>query len=185
MASIISKAGGFLKTGMFYYLILLSFTGCSEYGNYCFCNDPREEGAFEVTLHVVVNEDDIFELFYKEEYSTTPFSEERKLRKKVKGRKKRQEVRFKLPPNVFLGSFRLDLGVNSEQREVFIDKIVIKRGRNEIDIPKSILNNFFIYNKFVEQSGVEGKFTFLEINGKRDPFIISRSLLNKKIEIEF
>lgn len=70
--------------------------------------------TFDVTLNMIVKQDDNFQLFYTDE-STPSFDETKTLWLPVKGSEKAQDIIFKLPEDVIPTNIRVDLGNNAKQ----------------------------------------------------------------------
>ncbi len=70
--------------------------------------------TFDVTLNMIVKQDDNFQLFYTDE-STPGFDETKTLWLPVKGSEQPQDIVFKLPQDVIPTNIRVDLGNNAKQ----------------------------------------------------------------------
>lgn len=164
-----------------YNLIYLAFSLCL-----ISCADretKNKEKAFEITISAIIEKNDNLELFYMNTENQSNFSEKRKIRKKIIGNNKHQEIKYKLPLEAFPLKIRLDFGNNIEQESISIRKITFKKGNKEFELNGTDLKWFFTTNKYLENVG-NGTFKFRSIKDARDPFIISKAILLKKLEIE-
>ncbi|RKN82765.1 hypothetical protein [Ulvibacterium marinum] len=177
----------------FKVLIFISFsvTACSFNKNWettsCVDRFINQElgNSFEISLRLKIEKDDVLELYFIEEQSVNSFHSDKKIRQKVLGDSLFQEIRFELPERVVPVSFRIDLGENTQQKEVSITEIKLKYKQNVIQIKDSLIPYFFVPNEYLKLKGNSGRFGFVEKKNRRDPFIISHPVLNKKIKIEF
>ena len=140
------------------------------------------DDILKVHLYLKVQKDDIFEVYYTSDSVEEKFSAKRKIRKKIRGVFQKQNIVFELPINVLPYKFRIDFGQNKEQLPIEIDNIKLELNGEFIYIEQSLLESFFAFNQFIEYDS--GRINIIEVNGKRDPFIISKALLIKKMQIE-
>lgn len=162
---------------IWHLLLPFFFTNCKDKSEIM-----REEFTFNVQLNLKVVEDDFFEVFYTDLNSKEGFTETKKVRKKIIGKDSFQNIQFDLN-KTSLSKFRIDFGENKNQKDIILKNIIIKRNQDSIEIKNDVLHRFFQINKFLEWDK-KGRLKIKEINKKRDPFIVSSSLLIKKIQLE-
>lgn len=165
---------------MYTVLVLLLFSckrGDSEKKN------SSKQDVFVISMKVKVLEDDVIEMFYKRK-SEKEFTEVKKIRNVVLGSKNFQNIEFLIDKSEFPFEFRIDLGQSKRQKDIIIEEIILGHKNNSIIIKKEFLSTFFSINKYLSLNSESGIFTINELNGRRDPFIISKALLIKKMEIE-
>ena len=86
------------------------------------CKDIKKEEAtitekpetFDVTLNMVVKNDDKFQLYYTDE-STLDFDDKKSFFVPVKGSESPQDIVFNFPEDVIPSNLRVDLGSNAKQ----------------------------------------------------------------------
>ena len=86
------------------------------------CKDIKKEEAtvtkksetFDVTLNMVVKNDDNFQLYYTDE-STLDFDDKKSFFVPVKGSESPQDIVFNFPEDVIPSNLRVDLGSNAKQ----------------------------------------------------------------------
>ncbi|APZ45329.1 hypothetical protein BW723_03000 [Polaribacter reichenbachii] len=169
---------------MRYFIICLILLSCKPSNKK---NTPKTElNNFEIHIDAIVPKDDFFEVFYLEENSNVQvnFSEEKKIKKKVNASKKVQRITFILPEKARLHQFRLDFGSNQFQKEIITKSITLSYMNNSILINSDLIKIFFRLNKFIHFNGVDGKMNLKIIANKKDPFVIAKPILIKKIELE-
>lgn len=141
-----------------------------------------DKDIFKIHMNLTVQKDDIFEVYYTSESVEEKFSAKKKVRKKIKGALQSQSIVFELPVDVFPYNFRIDLGQNKQQETLIIHNINIELNGEVTSIDQSLIKSFFVLNKFVEYNN--GQFNLKEIKGRWDPYLTSKAVLIKKIEIE-
>ncbi|MEB8328226.1 hypothetical protein OO009_02565 [Flavobacteriaceae bacterium KMM 6897] len=169
------------RIAIFCFLIFLC-SGCKDI-------NPNEKtigvaDSFMITLSIIVKKEDVIEIFYLDSKDDEiKFSEEKKIRKSVEGSNDVQTLSFKLPIEVLSNTFRVDLGNNMEQNTVSFKNIIFKSQQRELTIEGNEMEWFFTVNKYLKYKG-NGEYQIIEIDGRVDPFIVSKAVLNKKLEIE-
>lgn len=145
-----------------------------------------EQNNFEIHIDAIVPIDDVFEIFYLNEdlSKEVKFSEKQKIRKNIIGSKIIQRITFKLPEHAQFYQFRVDLGNNKNQKEITIKSITLSNMNNSILINTDLIKIFFLLNKFIDLNDFNGKMKFKHIKQKKDPYIIAKPILIKKIELE-
>lgn len=79
----------------------------------------EQNDSFTVTMNLVVQADDNFQIYYNEDGSDI-YTADKFVNVDVKGKPEAQEIVFKLPAEAAPASLRFDLGSNKEQKEVKI-----------------------------------------------------------------
>lgn len=172
------------KNKMRYLSIYLIFFGCTTKDK---TNSIEiEQDIFKIHINAIVPEDDIFEVFYLDQNLSEKvrFTKDKKLREKIVGSKTIQKITFKLPNKIYPYQFRLDLGGNRNQQEIIIKSIELSYRNGSIIINSDLIRIFFIINQFIDLNDSNGKIKLKEISQSKDPFIIARPILLKKMEIE-
>ena len=165
-----------------YFLLFLFLFNCKTENKFKDFGSLKKD-HFLIKLKVKVLKDDVIEVFYKNNYENK-FTEIKKIRKGVAGNPEFQNVEFLISEKEFPFEFRIDLGENKQQSDVIINKVVIESNNDSITIEKEFLATFFIVNKYLSLDTKTGAFIIHVLNDRRDPFIISKALLVKKMEIE-
>ncbi len=173
-------------------IILIVFTSCKN------TDKPIEENKlghslkekvkddiFKILINGVVKSDDIFEVFYTDIDAKEGFTEAKKLKIVVKGDDSIQNIAFNLPEEVLPYNFRIDIGSNDNQKGIIIQSISIEYNNKNIIIDKDSIHIFFDINEYIDYNKIDGRVRVVEVNGRKDPFIIAKPILLKKIEIEF
>lgn len=143
-----------------------------------------EADSFIITLSIIVKKKDVIEIFYLDSKDNgIKFSEEKKIRKSIEGNNDVQTLGFKLPIEALSNIFRIDLGNTMEQNIVSFKNIQFKSVQGEFTIEGSEMEWFFTVNEYLKYKG-NGQYQIIEIDGRTDPFIVSKPVLNKKLEIE-
>lgn len=165
-----------------FFLLICLCAGCKD-------TNPNEKtigdsDSFMITLSILVKKKDVIEIFYIDsKYDGINFSEEKKIKKSVEGSNNVQTLSFKLPIESLSSTFRVDLGNNKEQNFVSFKNITFKSQQGELTIEGNEMEWFFIPNKYLKYKG-NGQYQIIEVGGRVDPFIVSKAVLSKKLEIE-
>jgi hypothetical protein len=163
-------------------LLIFLISGCKDINP----NDKTIEEAdlFMIKLSIIVKEKDVIEIFYLDSKDDEiKFSEEKKIRKRVEGSNDVQTLSFKLPIEALSNTFRFDLGNNIEQNIVSFKNIIFKSKQGELIVEGNEMEWFFTLNKYLNYKG-NGQYQIIKVDGHADPFIVSKAVLNKKLEIE-
>lgn len=170
-----------LRTVIFCFLIFLH-SGCKNIDS-----NKKSEGeadAFIIDLSIIVKEKDVVEIFYLDSKDDgIKFSEEKKIRKSIEGSDDVQTLSFELPIEALSNTFRIDLGNNRQQNMVRFESITLKSPKGELKLKESEMKWFFTINKYLKYMG-KGEYQIIEVDGRTDPFIVSKAVLNKRLEIE-
>lgn len=135
---------------------------------------------FTVTLNIKVIENDKLKVYYIENIGQE-YTEEKKVEINVKGSEEFQNFNFSIEGVPY--KFRIDLGENGNETQVWISEIHLKYKGREIFVDKSIIHRLFNPNVYLQQTK---KGWIRKSKDKRyDPFIESSALLQKRMELEF
>ena len=136
-------------------------------------NKKNTKNHSEVIFSILVQERDVFQLFYIKDYFLE-FSEEQSVFKSFLGRKGYQDVIFKLPKDILPVSYRFDIGNNKDLKKIKIKSITIRYNKNEIIIPENYLINYLTPNDNITYNESDNTFNLssIEKNGNLvyDPY---------------
>ena len=107
------------------------------------------EKPFTVTVHAVVAQDDIFQIFYNED-GTETFTPEQAITIQVKGNSNPQDLVFALPEEIMPTSLRFDIGGNKEQKEVALKGFKIDYYSKSLSAKGADFMKYFYGNTQVE-----------------------------------
>lgn len=142
------------------------------------------DNIFRVSIEAKILEDDKLELFYLGESANTNFNSKERIAKYIKGSNEFQKIEFALPKGIIPYKFRIDLGdnVNKHETEIAITSITLSLNDNEIFVDTPLLNSFFHPNTYLQTTdqGYQRKI----VEDRYDPFILSKPVLDQKIELE-
>lgn len=143
-----------------------------------------KDDILTITLEVRIEEDDKFEIYYVDDLPENGFSADKRLANYIKGGDDYQLVTFALPKKVWPYNLRFDLGDNNNKYEtpVEIKSITFKYNNNVFEIDKSIMDSFFQPNAYLEPT--TNGYSRKAVDGKYDPFLITKPVLIKKMELE-
>jgi hypothetical protein len=157
------------------------------------CNPKKEQDkalelnkSVKVTLTAIVQKNDSFQLFYKEEDNATKlYDENNSVWIDVVASDKPQEIQFLLPENVLPNYLRLDFGVTEIHKNIKINGLNISYLDKKVNInSNTFFDTYFIPNQCIQ---VEDKATGLiklqkDEAGTYDPIFISGE--NLKFELQ-
>lgn len=169
---------------MKYIIIILFIFSCKPE----FSKDviEKKHNNFEICVDATVEIDDFFEVFYLNKKLTkkNQFTEKKKIKKKIVGSKKNQKILLRLPDSARFYQFRIDLGNNTKHQKVSIKSIKLSYMNNNILINADLIKTFFFLNKFIDINDSNGVVKIKSNANGKDPFIISKPILIKKIELD-
>ncbi len=155
------------------------------------CKDEKKTEAakvedkpqtFDVTLNMVVKQDDNFQLFYTDE-ATPGFDETKTLWVPVKGSDKAQDIVFKLPQDVIPTNIRVDLGNNAKQLPMKINDFKMTYYDKSFELRDTLITRNFVIG---EQLIYDKKTSTLTPNqGKAsiyDPLLYPQDNLKQEIQ---
>ncbi len=99
--------------------------------------------TFDVTLNMIVKQDDNFQLFYTDE-STPSFDETKTLWLPVKGSEKAQDIVFKLPEDVIPTNIRVDLGNNAKQVSMKLNNFKMSYFGKSYELKDTLITKNFV-----------------------------------------
>ncbi|WP_294825004.1 hypothetical protein [uncultured Flavobacterium sp.] len=106
------------------------------------------EPEIQVVADIIIKEDDVLELFYTED-KELDFGPKRR-RVEVKGSDKSQQVVFNLPDDAHIINLRFDVGQNPDQKEIIINKFIVKQHDRELELGAADFFSNFDYNHYVK-----------------------------------
>ncbi len=147
-------------------------------------NKEVSEYIFKVSLEAKLMEDDKLELYYIPDFDDVNFNSQDRVAVYVKGSPNYQIIEFKLPEGIIPAKFRIDLGdnVNKFETQIAIKSVDIALDGNNISIDHTIMDNFFQPNSYLDRNNTG--YLRKVVDGKYDPFILAKPILNKKITLE-
>lgn len=148
----------------------------------------NEYKGYKVTLDAVIEEEDVFLLYYVSEYEEdNKFSKINKVEQKVKGSLDNQLISFKIPNDILeLKKIRLNLGKNRKQKNIKFNKLIIEKKGNKLELDaKQVARYFNTSINYLKINPNESTFTLMEKDEKYNPFIMSKgsffSLIQKEL----
>ncbi len=141
--------------------------------------------SINLVMTAMVEANDEFEIFYRDS-TDSKYSAKKSVKSKVPGSKEFQKIHFKLPIQTGIKSIRLDIGQNTNQKDIFIDQISIQSDSYEHVIKDSLLH-YFKPNSFIELGARKNHFITHKLDRAKynyDPFLssIDISEIIKKIK---
>jgi hypothetical protein len=135
------------------------------------------ENTINITFQTEVLEDDIFQIYYKNEFDKG-FSGIKSVKKEVTGNSFIQDVEFEIPLDS-VSTIRLDIGENSNQKSIYYDNIIISRYNEEFRIASTDLLEYFNPNGFIDIDTTNQLLktkTRNDLWSPYDPFLTSKNL---------
>lgn len=123
-----------------------------------------------VELEAVIPLNDIFYVYYLQE-GTKNWSDENSTYIRIKGSNTIQKLIFEVPIDKKIEKIRIDIGANKKQRPIKIESITLSSEIDKIKLKDSIIDMFSLN---VYASYMDGLYRTKEIDGKYDPFLISK-----------
>lgn len=146
------------------------------------CNKAKYEPVdFNVRIKSI--DDDILQLFYVDDPRLS-YTDSLLIRKKISGDDEFQNITFKIPSEKQVLRLRFDIGEKGLNSNIIIESINIISGDKSILINQNNLHRFLKSNIYIQTKDFKS-FKRDSINGKYDPFFLSKALLEKKMQIEF
>lgn len=135
-----------MKTKIFTFLMLSIFIlfGCKNDKSNDKSNENEVEKAsniFKVTVSVIAKKNDDFCLLYTEDGSID--FKNGSIWQNVKGSENEQQVEFYLPKDVYPTQFRIDFGLNKEQEDIVLKRIVFEYNGNKKEVVGNELRLLF------------------------------------------
>lgn len=172
--------------GKFYlvFLIFMVFVSCKEKENKVEqITGPIkvEEKKSENNLYVIINakilDDDVFEVYYYESGEST-FNPKDFVSVKVNGSPDFQEIKIKLPDQIYPERLRLDMGKNKNQRAMTLNTVSLKWNDKVYDFKRNEIANEFKPSKFMDFDKNTFTLTTKVIDNRYDPYFYTMKLTN-------
>lgn len=144
-------------------------------------NFEESQMEFQILLNVSTESDCDIEIYYTE--NDEKYNANKKLVRKIKGGKETKSLLFDLPAGIFPRSLRIDFGNNRNLTNAILTRIDLIYGSNKIRMDNHRINSFFSHNEFIYYSNKSGELTLREIEGKYDPFFVSRPVLEQRLKM--
>ena len=146
----------------------------------CKNHDSAEESVFKVVMKVQSDYNTTFHMHYKEQGDEN-FTKHKVINGVIL---KGNEVEFKLPKNSFPISLRFDFGNKIVIQHYTFKSMLMTYEDLNMNLSLVEFNAFFSPNKYINFNKKNGEIYNKIINGKSDPYFISRPFFDKKLEIE-
>ncbi|MBW8198974.1 alginate O-acetyltransferase AlgX-related protein [Flagellimonas abyssi] len=131
-----------------------------------------------VDIETKVLENDIFYVYYLQE-GIKKWSDMQSVHQRIKGNKSYQNLRFSLPLDKPIKRIRIDIGANKNQKPIVINSITIRSEVGILKFEKDFFENFDL-NAYATFN--KDKFIPKIVNGRYDPFLVSKPFLAQQIE---
>jgi hypothetical protein len=172
----------FFKTYIAFAFLIL-FSSCKKDNNQINeIPEPVEDKSFRVTMNLVVQKDDNFQIYYNEDGSDI-YTPDKYIDVPVKGNTQAQDIIFKLPEDALPTSLRFDLGSNKEQGAVKINDFRMKYFDKTFVAKDTLFIYYFGHNQQVEYD--RGKAIAkpkIISNETYDPIFTGTELLKEEIK---
>ena len=109
------------------------------------------------------------------------YTEENSVSFHIKGSTDFQNIKLMLEQTP--QKFRIDLGENRIENEIYFSSIIVSNNMDSILITDKTLHRFFTPNIYALQLE-NGRYGRIKIENRYDPFLESTALLHKKVELE-
>ncbi|WP_350293395.1 hypothetical protein [uncultured Croceitalea sp.] len=128
-----------------------------------------KQAKLELIIEVIVQQDDVFELYYYEQGEKT-FSSQNFVYNRINGKNEVQEITFVIPVGIYPERLRIDLGKNNEQEEMFFNGAKLIFGKKEYVFSKEEINEQFKPSKFMLFDPITRSIKTQSINNRYDPY---------------
>ena len=137
------------------------------------------KGNFSVDINGIYKKDDTI-IFY---YTQNGFecTDERAIKQAVVGSDLAQHIIFKLPAEVILENFRINLSNNSGQETVILNAFTIKRNDKSFDIQQVEFSKYLNFNENVSWDDTLKGFKFLSSKDGYIPRVLGNQELESKL----
>lgn len=133
-----------------------------------------------VAVEVLVTDNDIFQLFYRE--SEAKFNEKNSQRLKIEASDKAQKLYFRIPDSINASFFRFDIGNKFQTSPVIIKEIALQYNGHIKPINDDNITDYFKPNKFIEVT--DKGYVRKVIAQRSDPFLVSVDFSNIIAELK-
>lgn len=167
-----------LIAAVFVFFTLLS---CKEEKKEEVAKVEEKPQTFDITLNMVVKQNDSFQLFYTDE-STPSFDEKKSIWVEVKGAEAPQDIKFSLPKDELPTNFRVDLGQNKGQTAMKINSLSFSYFDKNKTLKSNEILSYFVIGEtviFNPQTG-DLDFTKSDMNAY-DPMLYPQDVLKEEI----
>ncbi len=135
--------------------------------------DEYEPIKLTIDVELKVEEDDMFQLFYRD--SISKHNEKFSQKVQIEGSEQFQWIKFSVPDSIALSHIRFDLGNKYKQSQVEIRKFYVRYNGNLIDLAKDSLSTYFRANRFIQKVS-NTVFLRKVIDKRSDPILSSTNL---------
>jgi len=165
-------------------VIALAATSCKNEKTETVELEKNEIEVFTITLNAVIQKDDAFQIFYKEDDNfLSPFEEQNSKYAEFKGSDKAQDLVFMLPEDVYPTQLRFDFGNNKEQSPIVVNSFKINYKGKNFEVKGADFFSFFRSEEaFVKVDKAAAKaIPFVKEDGSYDPMFFSEPALNAEM----
>lgn len=131
-------------------------------------------------LEMLVEEDDVFSVFYTEDGSFN-YSAEKMLKRKVKGNSQHQTILFKFPEAAKPTAIRIDIGVNPNQQKIIFKRYAFNYFEKQLILEDSFFK-YYRTNPFFRFNSKKKELIPTNKKGKYDPILFCKPELVKKLK---
>lgn len=143
---------------------------------------PKEHKGLIVSMNLIVQEDDLFQIFYTEDGSDN-FVGEKCINVNVKGSNQAQEINFNIPEDVFPRQLRFDVGSNKAQKDIKVESFKLKYFDKVFEVPGKDFWYYFGNNTSIKYSKENATATPLPDNpAGYDPIFGGTSNMTKELD---
>lgn len=158
-----------IKTFNIIFALILIYS-CSK------SNDNGQE-YLKVTMKVLIEKDDKFQLFYNDSYSGT-YIEQESQTILIKGKNSIQDVNFLIPQALQTIRIRIDLGEDTLQTRMYLKEISFTKNDKVKYYRSEAISKMFKFNENVEFDPKSGAIEFSNSKKAYDPYLISKNIKN-------
>lgn len=148
--------------------ICIAFNSC--------INNERKNYSFQVEINAVVKKDNMLIVYFKDR-SNQLFVADRTVWLGVKENQTPQDYKLVLPKGVLPRDIRLNYCFDKLNGPLQINSITLRFNKSAFKIKKENFLEYFKPNQYVNYDEKTGLATPISINGKSDPFFLSREKL--------
>lgn len=137
--------------------------------------------SFKVTVNAIVEQNDIFQIFYNEDGSDA-FTPEQSIAINIAGKPEAQDLVFELPEDAMPAALRFDIGANVDLKKVTFKSFKIQYLDKTINADVTTFFKYFYPNPQVEIDKATGVVTMKAPEGETyDPILGSTPELKKEL----
>jgi len=131
-------------------------------------------------LEMLVEEDDVFSVFYTEDGSFN-YSAKKMLKRKIKGNSQPQIILFKFPEAAKPTAIRIDIGVNPNQQKIMFKRYAFNYFDEQLIINDAFLK-YYRTNPFFRFNSKKKVFIPTKAKQKYDPILFCKPALVKQLK---